>query len=81
MNTPETPLTAQFLTTNASLVQTFEGTIWAISTKGVVRKLDFWPDAVGKKADLAQLIPYITAWRSNGNPSTYGTWHPVEVAS
>lgn len=80
MNT-QTPLTAQFLTANASLVQTFEGTIWAISTKGVVRKLDFWPAAAGREACLAQMIPHITAWRSNGNLSTYGTWHPVEVAS
>lgn len=80
MNTPD-PLTAQFLTANAGLVQTSEGIIWAISTKGVVRKLDFWPSVAGREARLAQMIPHITAWRSNGNLSAYGTWHPVGVAS
>ena len=65
---------------DADLVQTFQGSIWAVTPRGV---FDFWaPSCDDELAELETVLPYITAWRESGrNGTKLGRWHNVGSAA
>ena len=69
---------------DADLVQTFQGSIWAVTPRwrGEIRKLDFWAPSCDERAELETVLPHITAWRESGrNGTKFGHWHNVGSAA
>ena len=66
---------------DASVVQTFQGSIWIIAGDQL-RKLDFWADSCDERMDLTAALPYITAWRESGrNGTEFGRWRTASTTN